>query len=147
MLQTSKVYSVSGDGHCLLHSWEVALVASNKTKFKTSYDVLHNLIYMEFQNNKDRYSEFLVSDYIDKEIKKYLHEKIYSSEIGDIIFNILANSTSTEAHIYLRNKKNEFPQPNFIEPRGLAVNGDVHLLKSGEHYESVVPRSYIGLRK
>ena len=102
---------------------------------------------MEFQNNKDKNSEFLVFDDIDKEIKKYLHEKIYSSEIGDIIVNILANSTSTEVHIYIRNKENEFPQPNFIEPRGLAVNSDVHLLKSGEHFESVVPRSFIGLRK
>ena len=70
---------------------------------------------MEFQNNKDRYSEFLVSDYIDKEIKKYLHEKIYSSETGDIIVNILANSPSTEAHIYIRNKENEFPQTSSHE--------------------------------
>ena len=147
MLQTSKVYSVSGDGHCLLYSWEVALVSSDKTKFKPSYDVLHNLIYMEFQNNKDKYSEFLVSDDIDKEIKKYLREKTHSSEIGDIIVNILANSTSTETHIYTRNKENEFLQTNFIEPRGPAVNGDVHLLKSGEHYEPIVPTSFMGLHK
>ena len=50
-------------------------------------------------------SEFLVSDDIDKEIKKYLHEKTCSSGIGDIVVNILANSTSTEAHIYIRIKK------------------------------------------
>ena len=43
---------------------------------------------MEFHNNKDKNSEFLVSDDIDKEIKKYLDEKVYSSEIGDIIVNI-----------------------------------------------------------
>ena len=114
---------------------------------KNSYDVLRNLIYMEFQNNKDKNSEFLVSDDIDKKIKKYLDEKIYSSEIGDIIANILANSTSTEAHIYKRNKENEFLQTNLIEPRGPAANGDVHLLKSGEYYEPIVPRSFIGLHK
>ena len=76
-----------------------------------------------------------------------LHEKIYSSEIGDIIVNILANSTSTETHINIRNKENEFLQTNFIKSRGPAVNGDVHLLKSGEHYDPIVPRSFIGLRK
>ena len=88
-----------------------------------------------------------MSDDIDKEIKKYLHEKAYSGEIEDIIVNILENSTSTEAHIYIRNKENEFLQANFIKPRRPAVNGDVHLLKSGEHYEPIVPRSFMGLRK
>ena len=60
---------------------------------------------------------------------------------------ILANNTSTEAHIYKRNKENEFLQTNLIEPRGPAANGDVHLLKSGEYYEPIVPRSFIGLHK
>ena len=74
--------------------------------------MLRKLTYMEFQNNKNKYSEFLVSDDIDKEIKKCLLEKTYSREIGDIIVNIPANSTSTEAHIYTRNKKmSSFKQP------------------------------------
>ena len=99
MLQTSKVYSVSGDGHCLLYSWEVALVESNKTKFKPSYEVSRNLIYMEFQNNKDKYSEFLVSDNIDKEIKKYLHEKYILVRLK-ILLSTYLQTAPQQNHIY-----------------------------------------------
>ena len=112
--------------------------------------MLRKLIYMEFQNNKDKYSEFLVSDDIDKEIKKCLLEKTYFSEIGDIIVNILANSTSTEAHIYTRNKENEFLQTAVngdVRLLKSAANGDVHLPKSGEHYQPIVPIRFTGLRK
>ena len=89
---------------------------------------------MEIKRNKDKYSSFLVSTNIDKDVKKYLLEKKYSSEIGDIIINVLANSTFTEAYIYKRNQSNEYIQTNFIEPREPAINGDIHLLRTGEHY-------------
>ena len=89
---------------------------------------------MEIKRNKDKYSSFLVSTNIDKDVKKYLLEKKYSSEIGDITINVLANSTFTEAYIYKRNQSNEYIQTNFIEPRELAINGDIHLLRTGEHY-------------
>ena len=46
-----------------------------------------------------------------------------------------------------KDKENGFLQTNFIEPRGPAVNGDVHLLKSEEHDKPIVPRSFMGLRK
>ena len=98
---------------------------------------------MEVKRNEDKYSSFLVSTNIDKDAKKYLQEKKYSSETGDIIINVLANSTSTEAYIYKRNQSNEYNQTNFIEPRQPAINGDVHLLGTGEHYQPIVPGSFI----
>ena len=57
----------------------------------------------------------------------------YSSENGDIIINVLANSKET--YIYKRNQLNEYIQTNFIEPRQPAINRDIHLLRSGEHYQ------------
>ena len=142
-LQSSKVYGVVGDGHCLVYSWEVVLRASNATDFKPSQEALLCLIDTKVKRNEDKYSSFLVSTNIDKDAKKYLQEKKYSSEIGDIIINVLANSTSTEAYIYKRNQSNEYNQTNFIEPRQPAINGDVHLLGTGEHYQPIVPGSFI----
>ena len=78
-LQSSKVYDVLGDRHCLIYSWKVALRASNTTDFKPLYEALLCLIDMEVKRNKDKYSSFLVSTNIDKDVKKYLLEKKYSS--------------------------------------------------------------------
>ena len=142
-LESSKVYDVLGDGHCLVYSWKVALRASNTTDFKPSYEALLCLIAMEVERNEDKYSSFLVSTNIDKDVKKYLLEKKYSSEIGDVIINFLANSTSTEAYIYKRNQLNEYIQTKFTEPRQPAINGDIHLLRTGEHYQPIVPGNFI----
>ena len=60
---------------------------------------------MEIKRNKDKYSSFWVSTNIDKDVKKYLLEKKYSSEIGDIIDDF-ANSNSTEAYTYKSNQSN-----------------------------------------
>ena len=44
----TKIYLVPGDGHCLIYSWEIALIDSEKAQFEPSYDVLRNLTNMEF---------------------------------------------------------------------------------------------------
>ena len=104
-LQSSKVYDVLGDKHCLVYSWEVTLRASNTTNFKPWYEALFCLIDMEVKRNEDKYSSFFVSTNIGKDVKKYLLEKKYSSEIGDII-DVFANSNSTEAYTYKSNQSN-----------------------------------------
>ena len=58
-LQSSKVYDVLGDGHCLIYSWKVALRASNTADFKPLYEALLCLIDMEVKRNKDKYSSFI----------------------------------------------------------------------------------------
>ena len=72
-LQSSKVYDVLGDRHCLVYSWKFALRASNATDFKPSYvaAALLCLIDIEVTKNEDKYSSFLVSTNIDKDIKKF----------------------------------------------------------------------------
>ena len=60
---------------------------------------------MEVKRNEDKYSSFFVSTNIGKDVKKYLLEKKYSSEIGDII-DVFANSNSTEAYTYKSNQSN-----------------------------------------
>ena len=73
---------------------------SEKAQFEPSYDALRNLINMEFQRNINEYTSFLVSRSPYEEVEKYLNERTYSHEIGDIIINILANVTI--AHISMK---------------------------------------------
>ena len=136
-----KIYPGPGDGHCLIYSWEFALMDSEKAQFEPSYDVLLNQINMEFRRNINDYTSFLVSRSPYEEVQKYLNEKSYSHEIGDIILNILVNVNSTSVYIYVGGKGNEYIQSNLIAPRSRAINGEFYLLKRGEHYEPIVNRN------
>ena len=60
-----------------------------KVLFEPSFDVLRNLINVEFQRNINEYARFLVSRSPYEEVQKYLNEKSYSYEIDDIIINPL----------------------------------------------------------
>ena len=88
-----------------------------------------------------RYFEFLVTENNNAAVAKYLSEKSYSQKIGDIIINVLSNGTSTTAFIYAKSKSNEFLQTNFIDPQTEAINREIHLLKTAEHYEPIVVRA------
>ena len=103
---------------------------------------MRSLINIEFNKNLEKYCEFLVTENVNAAVAKYLNEKSYSQEIGDIIINALSNATSTAAFIYAKSKSNEFLRINFIEPRTEAINGEIHLLKTEEHYEPIVVRTF-----
>ena len=60
-----------------------------KAQFELCFHPLRNSINMEFQRNKNEYTSFLVSRSSNEEVQKYLKEKSYSREIGDIIINQL----------------------------------------------------------
>ena len=60
---------------CLIYSFEIALMDSEKAQFEPSYDVLHNLINMEFQKNINEYTSSLVGRSPYEEVQKYLNEK------------------------------------------------------------------------
>ena len=97
---------------------------------------------MEFNKNLEKYCEFLVTENVNAAVAKYLNEKSYSQEIGDIIINALSNATSTAAFTYTKSKSNEFLQTNIIEPRTEAINGEIYLLKTAEHYEPIVVQAF-----
>ena len=54
----TKIYPVSGDVHCLVYSWDISMMDSEKVQFESFYDVLRNLINMEFQRNISGYTSF-----------------------------------------------------------------------------------------
>ena len=79
---------------CLIYSQEIALMNCEKAQLEPSFDVLRNLINMEFQRNINEYASFLVSRNPYEEVRKYLNEKSYLHEIGDIIINPLNASVA-----------------------------------------------------
>ena len=89
----TKIYPVPGDGHYLIYSWKIALIDFEKAQLEPSYDILRNLINIVFQGKINEYTSFLVSKSPYEEVQKYLNEKSYSHDIGNIIINILANVT------------------------------------------------------
>ena len=63
------------------------MIDCEKAQFEPSFDVLRNLINMELQRIINEYASILVSKSPFEEVQKYLNEKRYSHEIGDIIIN------------------------------------------------------------
>ena len=63
------------------------MVDCEKAQFEPSFDILHNLINMEFHSIINEYTSFLASRSPYEEIQKYFNENSYSHEIGDIIIN------------------------------------------------------------
>ena len=65
-----------------------------KVQFEPSSDILRNQINIEFQRNINEYVSFLVGRSLYEDLQKYLNEKSYSHEIGDIIINPLNASVA-----------------------------------------------------
>ena len=65
----TKIYPVPGDVHCLIYSWKIALMDPAKLGFEPSYDVLRNLINMEFQRNINEYTTSLLAEVYTKRYK------------------------------------------------------------------------------
>ena len=118
------------------------MMDSEKAQVRPSYNDLRYLINEEFQSNMHEYISFLTSRSLYEELLQYLNKKCYSHEISDIIINILANVTSTNAYIYVGEEGYGYIQSNFVEPRSCAVNGQIRLFKRGEHYEPIVNRNF-----
>ena len=135
-----RIVSVPGDGHCLMYAWEIGLKASTHSKLKPNYEFLCQLIEFELLSHHEEYSNFLfdVSDF-EQQVQDYVKEKRYSSQIGDIIINVLATVTSMAVFLYERDESGHLVQKHYQKPmRGEAVNGHVRILKTGEHYEPIV---------
>ena len=75
---------------------------SEKVQFKSSYDVLRNLINMEFQRNINQYTSFLVIKSPCEEVHKYWNEKSYSHESYSAILSLTYLLTLLgPAHIFM----------------------------------------------
>ena len=133
-----KVIKAPADGHCMIHAWNMALERSQGTN-QPDYKHLCNLISQEFKKNINWYRKF-VSDTTDiaKELQKYLQDKHYASDVGDLVLYALANSTETSAMIFKEDGERKAVLCSSVEPSSGQSNNLIKLLKSGQHYDVIV---------
>ena len=86
-----EVIKVAGDGHCLLHAVMESL--QSEGILDITHDALCAILWQKVQDHKDYYTEYLqaTSD-VETDIKKYIKEKSYNNESGDIIVPALCNA-------------------------------------------------------
>ena len=120
--------------------------ASSVSKIKPSYLALLDMTRMEFMTNRDNYTEYFYDGAdITTEVEKFIKEKSYCRQIGDMMCNALANATLVSAIIWVKEDDGSLIQSAFVTPtRGLSLNGVIHILKDGQHFEPIVGSSTAG---
>jgi len=126
------------DGHCLLHAWSAST--------RQPYTAIKQLLMTEFNNNLSHYT----SAGIDRnEFENYINLGRYTFNAADTIVDLLCNATGHTAIIIGKKYVYHAPGrstmlPGITEitrvgdPGASALRIPVLLLKSGEHYESLV---------
>ena len=134
-----KVIKAPSDGHCMMHAWSIALKNSREIQDKREYIHLPILIYREFTENINLYKSF-VSDTTDiyEEVLKYLQDGNYASEVGDLVFQALANITEISAMIYTEDVEGSPVQYSLVKPISGQSKGLINLLKIDQHYDVIV---------
>ena len=97
------------------------------------------MIYQEFTENINHYRSFVqdTTD-IEKEVQKYLQDKDYASNVGDMVLNALANATETSATLFTKDGERTLVQSSYVEPYSGQSENLINLLKSGQHYDVIV---------
>lgn len=89
-----KEIEVAGDGHCMLYAASVSLRSFGVGEY-TSYDVGRRLS-SEITENFSFYNQYFSSDSdIQIQLVRYIFEKEYDTEIGDLILAAISNAFST----------------------------------------------------
>lgn len=116
----------------------MALERSTGTS-KPDYKQLCKLIYQEFTKNINWYMNFVCdATDIGTEVQKYLQDKNYACEVGDLALYALANVTETSAMIFTEDGERKPVLSSYIEPSSGQSNDLIKLLKSGQHYDVIV---------
>ena len=125
---------VAGDGHCPLHAVRESL--QSEGILDITHDARCAILWQEFQDHKDYSTEYLqaTSD-VGTDITKYIKEKSYNNESGDIIVPTLCNALEISAIIYVHKDG----QTNIIahgQSRKRNFRGDIYLGLSTDEVDS-----------
>ena len=124
----------------MLHAWSKALENSREIQNKPNYIQLRSLIHDEFTENLDSYINFISNTTnIAEELHKYLEDRNYASDLGDLVLQALANATEISAMIYVvEDGKGSPVQSSIVRPINGQSKGLINLLKRGQHYDVIV---------
>ena len=120
-----------GDGHCLIH----AVITSwfhQTTMTVPKYDDIKTKIFLETIEHYSFYLPFMNArkDTMIHQMQRYLVNKEYNTEYGDIVPNILSNSLAIELIIIENNTITNLPSRH-------RVNFPVVIHKESDHYNGV----------
>ena len=131
-----------GDGHCLLHSIAHSYKAHwPDERALTIVDII-NLIESEIINYWERYIPFIRENTIQNlmsQMYDYTRKKIYDSDLGDLIPEIISDSLNIEIMIVERTPSGYracvvVPGSDIVEHRHIFI-----LHRERDHYDSITP--------
>ena len=140
-----KVVKSPGDGHCLLHSVTNAYNAVTATASACiDIDVLSKKLKDETIMNAERYIDFIEGNGLPSLISglnDYIYNTRYDYSCGDLVPVILTNALAIKLLIVTRNMN--MYDVLLIESECTVGDhkGTVMVLKSGQHYDSIVDRA------
>ena len=121
----------------MLHAWDIALEYSKEIQNKKNYNQLCSLLRHEFTENSE--NNFISNTTnIAEEVHKYLQDRNYASELGDLVLQALANATEISAMIYEEDGEGIPVQSSIVKPINGQSKGLIKLLKKGQHYDVIV---------
>ena len=128
-----------GDGHCLIYStissWNSQLC--NHPPINATW--LLDAIRREFNNNRDRYIDFLIDlekEEIDRQLSLYLLDKRYNLDIVDVIPPIISNILDVTLKIINEQTNNTCDVIDVYPVH--ATNGVLAVHRFGDHYNGIV---------
>ena len=128
-----------GDGHCLIYStissWNSQLC--NHPPINTTW--LLDAIRRKFNNNRDRYIDFLIDlekEKIDRQLSLYLLDKRYNLDIVDVIPAVISNILDVTFKIINEQTNNSCDVIDVYPIQ--ATNGVLAVHRFGDHYNGIV---------
>lgn len=141
-----KIISSPADGHCQIHSISRCLSHLNTSLYSDIYEYLLYMIQLECTMNSALYTPFMKKcskTLLFDEISKYVYLKVFNTDVGDIVFNMISNILGIDIVIIERynNSHRTFsvsPMQSYkCEQYGVKC---VILFKRNLHYDACVPK-------
>ena len=127
---------VLGDGHCMVDAFSLGLKEKDGQGDYSKQSLLDKIV-IEFSDNKQFYSEF-VTENTEEDLKAYIKDKKYDSNVVDLIPNVVANITNTEISILQVQVSPLVISPRNMEPG--TVERTICVCKIGNHYDAILER-------
>lgn len=135
-----QIMRTAGDGHCLLYAIIISCTVQLPKENPPSIHMLKCVIFMESLENRDIYMEYLhnVDTYADFAlcVSRYLLQKHYNNNFGDLIPVMIANALSLSLQIKDIGNNNEVN--HFVIPPRTGQNShSVIIRRANEHFSGV----------
>ena len=133
------IFPSSGDGHCILHSFQNSWQHQLSSSTKPSMEAIINGIFVECVLNRQSYVPFtnLSVPAFVSQMKSYLLNRQYSSAFCDVVPLILSNAFQVGISVLNNVRGKLFTYE--ITPFSGSTNGHICVYRSSDHYSGLRP--------